>query len=190
MVRTKDNESLIREIEGGIKKEVSIGCSVRSRRCSICGKDKCAHKKGKTYGGKLAYEVLGEATDAYEWSFVAVPAQRGAGVSKTFSPETFKTSVSGEEENTIIKSSELSDLLRELDEARKTAAFGEKYRRLLLGKLRTGFVSKNGRLSEELMGFASGLDAESLERLAAETECVIGAQLAPPSEGEDMKYYL
>lgn len=32
--------------------------------------------------------VLGDVTDAYEWSFVAVPAQREAGVTKQFRSET------------------------------------------------------------------------------------------------------
>jgi len=80
MLRTADNADLIREIEGGIKKEVSVGCSVGERVCSICGKSQCGHVPGQRYGGKLCYVTLREAKDAYEWSFVAVPAQRTAGV--------------------------------------------------------------------------------------------------------------
>lgn len=86
MVRTADNETLISEIDGGIKKEVSISCSAASRKCSICGCDKsvsgCAHVKGKMYNNKMGYTVLDDITDAYEWSFVAVPAQVNAGVTK------------------------------------------------------------------------------------------------------------
>ena len=37
MVRTGSNGDLIAEIEGGIKKEVSVGCSVERSICSICG---------------------------------------------------------------------------------------------------------------------------------------------------------
>ena len=37
-----------------------------------------------SYGGKLCYFTLKAPTDAYEWSFVAVPAQRKAGVMKSF----------------------------------------------------------------------------------------------------------
>ena len=88
MVRTEDNKSLIAEIEGGIKKEVSVGCSVAKRICSICGADGakggCNHIKGRSYGGKLCYVELDEPMDAYEWSFVAVPAQRAAGVTKVY----------------------------------------------------------------------------------------------------------
>lgn len=86
MVRTADNETLISEIDGGIKKEVSISCSASSRKCSICGCDKalngCAHIKGKLYNNKISYTILDDITDTYEWSFVAVPAQVNAGVTK------------------------------------------------------------------------------------------------------------
>lgn len=86
MVRTDENRSLIAEIDGGIKKEVSISCTAAKRVCSICGADKaaasCNHVKGRKYGGRLCHTVLGDITDAYEWSFVAVPAQVNAGVTK------------------------------------------------------------------------------------------------------------
>ncbi|MDD6098644.1 MAG: hypothetical protein PUB66_07995 [Oscillospiraceae bacterium] len=88
MVKTDDNKGLIAEIDGGIKKEVSISCSASQRSCSICGCDRntdsCAHVKGREYGGKVCHTVLGGITDGYEWSFVAVPAQVNAGVTKTF----------------------------------------------------------------------------------------------------------
>ena len=66
MMRGGENETLIREIEGGIKKEVSVGCSVKRCACSICGQEmgSCAHEKGKTYGGKLCCGELLEAADA------------------------------------------------------------------------------------------------------------------------------
>ena len=88
MVRTKENESLIEEIEGGIKKEVSVSCAVEKAHCSVCGADMrkhgCEHMRGKTYSGSLCFAVLKEPTDAYEWSFVAVPAQRAAGVTRKY----------------------------------------------------------------------------------------------------------
>ena len=37
MLRGAETDGLIREIDGGIKKEVSIGCAVKRRMCSICG---------------------------------------------------------------------------------------------------------------------------------------------------------
>ena len=88
MVRTSANENLIKEIEGGIKKEVSVSCSAAVQKCSVCGVNKrtktCPHTKGKEYAGKTAYVILDKITDAYEWSFVAVPAQKNAGVTRKF----------------------------------------------------------------------------------------------------------
>ena len=87
MVRTDGNRDLIAEIEGGIKKEVSVGCAVEHAVCSVCGCDRtqtdCGHEKGQEYGGQLCWADLEGARDAYEFSFVAVPAQPAAGVVKT-----------------------------------------------------------------------------------------------------------
>ena len=85
LLRTAKNQDLIAEIEGGIKKEVSVGCSMARRVCSICGaEDGCMHVRGQLYGDRLCFTELQEPVDAYEWSFVAVPAQREAGVLKRF----------------------------------------------------------------------------------------------------------
>lgn len=85
LMRTDENAPLIAEIDGGIKREVSVGCAVEKVVCSICGGelDQCPHEKGEEYGGQICHGVLTGATDAYEWSFVAVPAQRRAGVIKS-----------------------------------------------------------------------------------------------------------
>jgi len=85
MLRTEANRETIAAIEGGIAKEVSISCAVKEQRCSVCGRDAriCAHIKGRMYGDKRCYAELNRPTDAYEWSFVAIPAQKGAGVMKT-----------------------------------------------------------------------------------------------------------
>ena len=78
---------LIAEIEGGIKREVSVGCAVERAVCSICGGDlragDCGHRKGQEYGGRLCFASLEGASGAYEFSFVAVPAQPLAGVVKS-----------------------------------------------------------------------------------------------------------
>lgn len=91
MVRTDSNADLIREIEGGIKKEVSVSCSAGKRSCSVCGADRsaggCTHIPGRVYGDMACCTVLEDMQDAYEWSFVAVPAQVAAGVTKHFVQE-------------------------------------------------------------------------------------------------------
>ena len=94
MVRTDENKGLISEIEGGIKKEVSISCRAMKKTCSICGINKsisnCGHIKGKIYNNKICHVILDDIADAYEWSFVAIPAQVNAGVTKKFSDDTEK----------------------------------------------------------------------------------------------------
>ena len=82
--RGSHTEEIIADIEAGIKKEVSVGCSMGRSVCSICGGDygTCGHQKGEYYDGQLCCAILKEPMDAYEFSFVAVPAQREAGVMK------------------------------------------------------------------------------------------------------------
>lgn len=78
------NDELIADIEAGIKKEVSVGCAMAQAVCSICGSEygTCGHVKGEYYDGQVCAVILKEPVDAYEFSFVAVPAQREAGVMK------------------------------------------------------------------------------------------------------------
>ena len=77
-------DEVIADIEAGIKKEVSVGCAMGFAMCSICGGEygNCGHQKGEYYDGQLCCAILQEPMDAYEFSFVAVPAQRDAGVLK------------------------------------------------------------------------------------------------------------
>ncbi len=79
-------DEVIADIEAGIKKEVSVGCAMGRSVCSICGSDygTCGHVKGQTYDGQVCCAILKEPMDAYEFSFVAVPAQPQAGVLKGF----------------------------------------------------------------------------------------------------------
>lgn len=77
MPRTRGSEKLIEQIERGEKKEVSIGCSIKTRTCSIC-KDtegKCNHKPGEYYNGILCYVTLDDPQDVYEWAFVERPKE-------------------------------------------------------------------------------------------------------------------
>lgn len=78
------NDEIIADIEAGIKKEVSVGCAMGRSVCSVCGSEygTCGHRKGEYYDGMMCCAILKEPVDAYEFSFVAVPAQREAGVLK------------------------------------------------------------------------------------------------------------
>ena len=84
MRRGGKNDEIIADIEAGIKKEVSVGCAMGRSICSVCGSDygSCGHQKGEYYDGQLCCAILKEPMDAYEFSFVAVPAQPDAGVIK------------------------------------------------------------------------------------------------------------
>ncbi len=91
MLRLPATESAIAAIEGGILREVSVGCAIGKAVCSVCGADKrvawCEHRPGAEYDGKTCHVDLCGAEDAYEVSFVAVPAQRAAGVVKQYGGE-------------------------------------------------------------------------------------------------------
>lgn len=85
MPKSEGNRDIIAAIDSGIIKEVSVGCAVEKTVCSICGEDmeRCVHNRGENYGGKICCGELVNPYDAYEWSFVAVPAQKNAGVTKS-----------------------------------------------------------------------------------------------------------
>ena len=109
MIRTDSNLDFIKEIDAGIKKEVSVSCAAGRHLCSVCGTDKaltaCNHIAGKKYGQKTCYTILDDIQDAYEWSFVAVPAQPAAGVTKYF-----------QNSPAPVPDAELSQLLAELEQ--------------------------------------------------------------------------
>lgn len=163
MVRTGSNGDLISEIQGGIKKEVSVSCTVKKKLCSVCGADMyengCGHEKGREYGGKPCYHVLDEPLDAYEWSFVAVPAQVNAGVTKRFA---------------LREKSENSDRSHELMLARE--AFEKDV--LRLSYFCKPFIStKRVKELTELMTVTELIDFRGrLEKQAAENEEVYRAE--------------
>lgn len=79
-----ENFKVIEEIKSGKKKEVSIGCSVATRTCSICGDStgSCNHKPGEYYNGKQCFMELNNPTDVFEWAFVATPVKEEANMDK------------------------------------------------------------------------------------------------------------
>lgn len=122
MVKTRSNEDLIMEIKAGIKKEVSTGTVPEKMVCSICGTDNmqkyCRHYPGYEYtiedgtakGKKRRCKMLLDGVkEAYELSFVAIPAQPRAGTHKSVGfakPCEAETETPTEEPNDIEKGSD------------------------------------------------------------------------------------
>lgn len=173
MPRIPKNESLIAEIAAGIKKEVSVGCAVQKRICSICGADErtspCAHRRGKTYKGKTCHYILENPTDAYEWSFVAVPAQKNAGVTKKHFADAdalLKAIGSGLEDDLTLTRADLCALADRVDALKAAAADGALYRTSLLEDAVKGFAkvlpSLDNALSEKLCAALSTSELKQL----------------------------
>ena len=121
--RGGNSEEVIADIEAGIKKEVSVGCAMGRSVCSICGSDygTCGHQKGEHYDGQLCCAILKEPMDAYEFSFVAVPAQRDAGVLKGM----------GGGKKTLKELADAFGAQAEYRELYQTAHLGKQYRKEL-----------------------------------------------------------
>ena len=148
MVRNDENASLITDIDAGIKKEVSISCSMASCVCSICGESKksgkCNHINGREYNGKICCGVLSEPADAYEWSFVAVPAQRDAGITKSFDAakkevnmDEIKKSLKNADGETLLTGAQARKLYDYIEEKEALAGLGEEYKKALVKELVT-----------------------------------------------------
>ena len=134
--KSEKTEDIILSIDSGILKEVSVGCAAGEIRCNICGAEagSCSHIKGEEYGGRICcYELL-DIYDAYEWSFVAVPAQKNAGVIKAFDikgkemrmEEILKSIYS--KKNVQLSTAECEKLCEYIDGLKKSAKDGVYYR--------------------------------------------------------------
>lgn len=179
MLNNEQNRSLIDSIDAGIKKEVSVSCSVDKAYCSICSTDRkraaCEHRKGRMYGDRLCFNILTDATDAYEFSFVAVPAQREAGVTKSFSlkeeaeMQDIVKMISQGDELTLSKS-QTSELYSYIEGLKQEAELGEAYKKKLIKQVVELFKSAFPKMDEalfvsvasvmtskELLGFCDGM---------------------------------
>lgn len=188
MVRNEENAALISEIEGGIKKEVSISCSMNKSTCSICGSDtkshRCKHIRGRHYDGNICHAILSEPTDAYEWSFVAVPAQRKAGVTKAFRKkegeilsdpvEIIKSLKSG----SVLSEEEIGSIHSYISELEALAEDGAQYKKQLCKEISRlalitmpkvnfkSFISGCENMSaQQLCQFKDGLEAQAKEKI-------------------------
>lgn len=146
MLKTSENENIISEIDAGIKKEVSVSCSAGSGICSVCGKDRrkgnCGHINGKNYDGKLCYTTLDDITDAYEFSFVAVPAQKEAGVVKAFGIEkgeidleNIRKQLDFDGESIVLSKQQAMAITSFIDETQENAQLGTQYKQSLVKNL-------------------------------------------------------
>ncbi len=169
MLITDENKEMIEQIEGGIKKEVSVGCSMGSLTCSICGKDmkthECKHIRGKYYGKKLCHGILSDAKDAYEWSFVAVPAQKNAGVTKSFCGTTDKKSAYPSlSENKSDEALFSAGYVRELEKKAEDADF---YKAFLTAEIRKyALIAMNRVDIEAFTKHCEAMDISALKALA------------------------
>ena len=92
MIKTASNADLIKDIAGGIHKEISTSTVPSKLICNICGVDNtkefCNHWNGRKYlvdsKEKICKLIIDGCKEAYELSFVVVPAQPRAGIVKTF----------------------------------------------------------------------------------------------------------
>lgn len=171
MPRTESNRDFIMQLDSGIKKEVSVGCSIAKRICSICGCENgsCGHIRGRSYDGEVCYKILDEPTDAYEWSFVAIPAQRAAGVIKSYNKGENGVDIeerlfSGEAESfTVDEMNVIAEKFRMLQEK---AADGEVYRRRLEADINKLAAFSLPQLKRDVLDFiTSKMNAAQLENL-------------------------
>ena len=187
MPRIDKNSALIEEIDSGIKKEVSIGCAVSEIRCSVCGADvrksPCQHRKGEVYDGNVCHHVLCTPTDAYEWSFVAVPAQRAAGVTKSFHPkeepmqDILKTIRQSDEALTLTPD-QLLTLRHRIDALESDAVLGKAYRDDLMREtVRLGLAAMPDLDGSSLDSICKKLSVEELRTLAKSFETLASRRL-------------
>lgn len=169
---TDANKDLITEILAGIKKEVSVSCAVRGRTCSVCGADLpgigCKHKKGEIYSGKKCHCVLSDVTDAYEWSFVAIPAQIKAGVTKSYEKEFYENMEdcikSIKEGNAVNLSAEQTKQIADyIERLEKQSEDGKVYRRQLIGQtVKYAMMSVPTLKAENVRAMCESMDIDGL----------------------------
>lgn len=131
--------------------------------CAICGAERgqdCGHKPGEIYDGARCFFELEEAVDAYEFSFVAVPAQPRAGVVKVL------CSV-GEPVQTLRELAAGRDwCIRELDGLEREAALGRKWLSSLREEVvRLGALANGGLDRTVQKQIVNKLDVEELQAL-------------------------
>ncbi|HJF55235.1 MAG TPA: hypothetical protein K8W11_03220, partial [Anaerotruncus colihominis] len=163
---------------------------VKGAVCSICGADTrnepCAHIPGQQYNGTLCWHELIEPTDAYEWSFVAIPAQKQAGVTKGYSSENTRPKRAPDGSLTLSKA-QADALDMRLSELETLAREG----RARLEQLRRDFVRMAAFAMPALDPAAAAETAERLDARQLEAFCKGFSEKAPAflqlGRGENMQ---
>jgi hypothetical protein len=186
MIRTPENESLRKEVEGGIKKETSIGFFLDwlAITCNICGdliwdwEGKCSHIPGRTYNGEecIAEIPAHDKLEAIENSWVGVPAQPKAGAVRTQKDaegeEELRRQLIARKESTVT-SKELLALLSDPTKLKETLASEDPaVVAEILGKLKGADAPANPEAAPAPTGAAKGGDPEISS--VAETSVVDG----------------
>lgn len=191
--RSEESRDVINRIDAGILKEVSVGCSVSRSLCGICGKEKCAHIKGREYGGAVCVRILKEPTDAYEFSFVAVPAQRCAGVTKAFKGDKEEDENVTEKLKNLRAGEDITLSFQEAGELKEAAMWGRAYKDRLSGSVKKYSRIIQPSLSEKVLeAITFGLGISELEEMeetyrkmaldALPLEPQLGAKSAEPAD--------
>ena len=176
MRRGSQSLPIIEQIEAGIKKEVSVGCAMARSVCSICGQPygSCEHEQGVQYGQALCTAVLCDPVDAYEFSFVAVPAQPAAGVLKAWKGGEGMTLTE------LIGKSADKAKQQEFQALCKQAELGRRYcAQLRQEVVHLGLVLDVGLSEKTLQTMAERLEAEELEQIQKALQQKV-AELFPP----------
>lgn len=77
VLRTPENQEFIRNIEGGVYRDTSIGFAFTTPECSLCGKhlNTCGHVPGRDYDGLTCHFLLRGVVDVFEGSVVSCGSQ-------------------------------------------------------------------------------------------------------------------
>lgn len=170
MLKNKSTQPIIDNIEAGIYKEVSVNCAVASQKCSICGQeyygDDCIHFRGRMYDSKKCVLALSDVTDAYELSFVAVPAQPGAGVTKWYTG------------NDALKEKGMNENMNEYAKVKPMLAE--------LGVDLDGIAKSEGKTENELPSLEAILTAVKKNLSSKNEEAFLTADAVKSAAGKDM----
>ncbi len=77
VLRTRENEDFILNIEGGVYRDTSMGFAFRTPECSVCDKDlrTCSHVPGRSYGDETCHYLMRDVLEVMEGSVVPSGSQ-------------------------------------------------------------------------------------------------------------------